>query len=50
MIPNHRIFHIQLTKESKWQVEIGLSLAHVMISLTGNPDYEEPYCWFEHKE
>ena len=37
-------FHIQLTKDSPWIVELGYSLAHVMSYITSFDD--EPYCYF----
>ena len=37
-------FHIQLTKDSPWIVELGYSLAHVMSYITSFDD--EPHCYF----
>lgn len=37
-------FHIKLTKDSPWIVELGYSLAHVMAHITSFDD--EPYCYF----
>ena len=38
-------FHIQLTQDSKWTVELGHSLTHVMASIA---TYDTmPYAWFK---
>jgi hypothetical protein len=40
-------FHIQLTENSPWIIEIATSLSHAMAGLDGNYDYtSEPYCYF----
>lgn len=42
---NVKNFHIKLTKDSDWTIELGYSLAHVMQSLV--LDYDaEPYAYF----
>jgi hypothetical protein len=40
-----RYYHIQLTKNSEWQIEIAFSLNEVMQLLTGNFE-NRPYNYF----
>jgi hypothetical protein len=44
-MPKLYYFHIQLTKDSDWIKEIGVSLAHVMADIATHDTV--PYCFFK---